>query len=74
MDFRTGFTALKLINRQRGASLYDISDELGITTRYARDVVDELSCMFTVYGEVGGDFAYPRRKIYYLLNSESLVG
>lgn len=71
MDLTIGIEALKLISRPSGASLYDISDKLGITVRYARDVVDELSLMFGIYEEVGRDFSYPKRKIFYLLSSDS---
>lgn len=71
MDLTIGIEALRLISRQRGASLYDIAGELGITVRYARDVVDELSLMFCIYEEIGKDFSNPRRKMFYLLDSDS---
>ena len=70
MDLTIGIDALRLINRPRGASLYDISNELGITVRYAREVVDNLSTLFSIYDGIGGDPCYPRRKIFYLDDSD----
>lgn len=68
MDLKKGIEAFALICRSRGASLYDIADELGITVRHARDVVDELSELFPIYSDKDGrDFARPKRVTFHLL-------
>lgn len=68
MDLKMGIEAFALICRSRGASLYDIADELGITVRYARDVVDELTGLFPIYADRDGrDFAHPKRVTFHLL-------
>lgn len=69
MEFFIGMEAMKLMSRQRGASLYELAGELGISVRYAREVVDTVDLVQCVY-ERTGDYLYPRRKRYYLHSTD----
>ncbi len=69
MDFFIGMEAMKLMSRQRGASLYELAEELDVSLRYARDVVDTVDLVQSVY-ERTGDYLYPRRKRYYLHSTD----
>lgn len=64
MEFEKGIKALRLMSRTRGASVYEIADDLEISVRHARDIVRDISCDFCVYD--GPDNFYPRRIRYYL--------
>ena len=65
MEFFTGWDAMKLMERPRGASLYEIADNLSISKRYAQEVVNTIGCVKEIY-EKTGDYLYPRRKRFYL--------
>ncbi len=69
MTYYIGKRAEEMLSRQRGASVQELSDELEITPRYAREIIGELTYFYDIY-EKRGDFSYPRRKRYYLQASD----
>ncbi len=65
MTFLMGWNAITMLRRPEGASLYELAEGLGISLRYAHEVLDNVECFFALY-EKTGDSRYPRRKRYYL--------
>ena len=65
MSYDLGKHAEEMLSRQRGASVQELSEELGVSQRYAREIIAELGYFYDIY-EKRGDFSYPRRKRYYL--------
>ncbi len=65
MKFLMGWDAITMLRRPEGASLYELSDKLNISVRYAHEVLNNVECYFALY-EKKGDREYPKRKRYYI--------